>query len=98
MAINEKNANGDNVVTYITVKSMGKVAENCAKYLTTGSSVLVEGRLKLDQWKDTKTGQNRQMLYIHADMVTFLDSKPKTQTNQNNYENPPRPYDDDPVF
>ena len=97
MAINEK-INNNNIVTYITVKCMGKVAENCAKYLTTGSQVLVEGKLRLDQWKDKKTNQNRQMLYLHADIVTFLEKPQANNQILTNNDNPPHGYDDDPVF
>ena len=30
----------------------GKSAENCAKYLSKGSQVLIEGKIKTDQYKD----------------------------------------------
>ena len=93
-----KKINNNNIVTYITVKCMGKVAENCAKYLTTGSQVLVEGKLRLDQWKDKKTNQNRQMLYLHADIVTFLEKPQANNQILTNNDNPPHGYDDDPVF
>ncbi|MGD9874086.1 MAG: single-stranded DNA-binding protein [Kiritimatiellia bacterium] len=49
----------------------GRQAETCAQYLRKGSSVLVEGRLQLDQWKNDK-GENRSKLRIRANRVQFI--------------------------
>ena len=61
-------------VSYFDVKAFGKIAENCNKYLSKGSSVLVAGRLKQERWQD-KDGGNRSKVVIVADTVQFL-SKP----------------------
>ncbi|MFN9941099.1 MAG: single-stranded DNA-binding protein, partial [bacterium] len=37
-------------VTFVDFEAWGKTAEIMAKYLTKGRPVLIEGRLKLDQW------------------------------------------------
>jgi single-strand DNA-binding protein len=39
-----------------------------------GSPMLVEGRLRLDQWDDKQTGQKRSRLGVVADTVQFLGS------------------------
>lgn len=49
----------------------GRQAETCAQYLRKGSSVLVEGRLQLDQWKNDK-GENRSKLRVRASRVQFI--------------------------
>ena len=54
-------------------------AESCAQYLSKGAPVLVEGRLKLDQWK-TEDGQHRSRIYVRAHRVQFL---PRTQSVMN---------------
>ena len=46
-------------------------AENCAKYLTKGRSVFVEGRLQTRAWDD-KNGQKRYTTEIIANNVQFL--------------------------
>jgi single-strand DNA-binding protein len=52
----------------------GVQAENCAKYLTKGSSVSIEGRLTTRKWDD-KNGQTRFTTEIVASRVNFLSSK-----------------------
>jgi single-strand DNA-binding protein len=48
-----------------------KTAELCAKYLTKGRSVLVEGRLQTRSWED-KQGQKRYVTEIVASNVQFI--------------------------
>jgi single-strand DNA-binding protein len=47
-----------------------KTAENCEKYLRKGSSILVEGRLQMDEWQ-SKEGEKRSKLRVRADRVQF---------------------------
>jgi single-strand DNA-binding protein len=42
------------------------------QYLRKGSPVLLEGRLRLDQWDDKATGQKRSKLVVVAEDVRFL--------------------------
>ena len=60
-------------VCYVDVSVWGAQAESCSKYLQKGRPVLVEGRLKLDTWKDAE-GQTKQRHSIVADNVVFLGS------------------------
>lgn len=61
---------------YADVTTWKSQAESCARFLRKGSSVLIEGRLKLDTWQDRTTGENRQKLKIEAESVQFLDRRP----------------------
>jgi len=58
-------------VCFIDVDVWGAQADNCQKFLGKGSSILVEGRLKLDSWQDNE-GQKRSRHSIVADRVTFI--------------------------
>ena len=49
----------------------GKTAENCAKYLSKGRQVYVEGKLKTRSWDD-KEGNKRYTTEIVAQSVQFL--------------------------
>jgi single-strand DNA-binding protein len=60
-------------VCYIDVDVWGPQAESCNQYLKKGRPVLVEGRIKLDTWKETD-GQTRSKHSIVADRVVFLAS------------------------
>lgn len=49
----------------------GKQAEHCAKYLSKGRQVYVEGRLQTRQWQD-KDGQTKYTTEIQATTIQFL--------------------------
>ena len=57
--------------TFVDVDVWGRQAETCNQYLSKGSGVLIEGRLKLDQWQD-KDGNNRNKLKVVAERVNFM--------------------------
>jgi len=59
-------------VTFIDVDSFGKQAELIGQYLKKGSPLMVEGRLKLDQWDDKSTGQKRSRLGVVMEEFQFL--------------------------
>lgn len=74
MALNRTYKQGEqqrDEVTFVNVTVWGKSADACAKCIAKGSLVLVEGRLKLDQWE--KDGQKRSKLGVVAEGVQFLD-------------------------
>lgn len=77
MAINRKyrdNTGKDREeVVYVSVTVWGRSAENCGQYLDKGAPVLVEGRLKLDEWE--KDGQKQSRLGVVAERVQFLSSR-----------------------
>lgn len=70
--------NGEKVteVSYFDVEVWGQAAENCSKYLTKGSGIIVEGRLRQDRWE--KDGKTQSRVRITANAVHFL---PKRQGN-----------------
>jgi single-strand DNA-binding protein len=56
---------------FVDVASFGRSGENCNQYLRKGSTVLVEGRLKFDQWT-SQDGQKRSKHSVVADRVHFF--------------------------
>ena len=63
-------------VTFVDVDIFGRTAENVGQYMRKGRPILVEGRLRLDQWDDKQTGQKRSRLGVVAETVQFLGSAP----------------------
>jgi single-strand DNA-binding protein len=61
-------------VTFVDVDVFGRTAENVGQYMRKGSPILIEGRLKLDQWDDKQTGQKRSKMGVVAETVQFLGS------------------------
>src|SRR5437667_2439615 len=59
-------------VTFVDIDSFGKQAETIAQYLKKGSPLLMEGRLRLDQWDDKQTGQKRSKLNVVLESFKFV--------------------------
>jgi len=61
--------------TFVDVDAFGRQAETIGQYLKKGRPIMVEGRLKLDQWDDKQTGQKRSKLGVVLDRFEFIDSR-----------------------
>ena len=61
-------------VCFIDVTFFGRTAEIANQYLNRGKKVLVEGRLKLDQWTDNQ-GMKRSKHSITAETLQMLDGQ-----------------------
>ncbi len=68
-------------VCFVDVTVWGAQAESCNQYLQKGRPILVEGRLKLDTWKDQE-GNNRSKHTITAERVVFLGSRQDAEAGQ----------------
>ena len=85
-------------VMFVDIAFFGRTAEVAQQYLRRGSKVLIEGRLKFDQWTD-QNGQKRSKHSVSVESMQMLDSKgsnPSAQnkTPQTSQENTPPPVDD----
>jgi single-strand DNA-binding protein len=61
-------------VAFIDIDAFGKQAETIGQYLKKGRPILIEGRLRLDQWDDKQTNQKRSKLGVVLENFQFLDS------------------------
>lgn len=62
---------------YVNVSAWGRQAETCGQYLSKGSPILVEGRLRYEEWE--KDGQRNSRISITAERVQFM-SGPKSSS------------------
>lgn len=62
-------------VTFVDVEAWGKQAETVARYCVKGRPLLIEGRLKFDQWEDKASGQKRSKLKVVLESFQFIGSK-----------------------
>lgn len=89
-------------VCFIDLTFFGRTAEIANQYLKRGSKILVEGRLKLEQWTD-QNGGKRSKHAVTVDNMQMLDSRGdganaqegsyqgSNNYNQNNtYNQPPK--------
>ena len=79
MAINRtwtnKEGQKQEETTFVDVDAFGRQAEVIGQYLKKGRPVMIEGRLKLDQWDDKQTGAKRSKLGVILEGFQFLDSR-----------------------
>jgi single-strand DNA-binding protein len=66
--------------TWFRVTLWGKQAENASKYLTKGSPVYIEGRLRLDEWTD-RDGKTRTTLDVTATDMQFIGTRGEENTS-----------------
>jgi len=67
---------------FIDVTVWDRSAENCCQYLKKGSSIHVEGYLRLETWDDKTTGEKRSKVKVVADRVQFLDRKESSGSSE----------------
>ena len=65
-------------VTFVDVEAWERQAEVIAQYFKKGRPILVEGRLKLDQWEDKNTHQKQSKLRVRLESFSFIDTKSDT--------------------
>src|SRR5579864_8517728 len=62
-------------VTFVDVDAFGRQAEVIAQYMKKGRPLLVEGRLRLDQWEDKNTHQKQSKLKVVLEGFSFLGTR-----------------------
>ena len=61
-------------VTFVDVDAFGRQAEVIAQYMKKGRPLLVEGRLRLNEWEDKNTHQKVTKLRVVLESFSFIDS------------------------
>jgi single-strand DNA-binding protein len=80
---------------FVDCRAFGRQAETLNQYMSKGRPLLVEGRLKYDQWEG-KDGQKRSKLSVVTDTFQFLGSGPGGGSRGgSDRSQPPPPSDDD---
>ena len=79
-------------VCFIDITFFGRTAEIANQYLSRGKKVLIEGRLKLDQWTDQQ-GVKRSKHSITVETLQMIDAHGQSEgepigENSNNYSRP----------
>jgi single-strand DNA-binding protein len=75
LAVNDRRKGSDgqwvDETTFVDVTLWGRTAEVAGEYLSKGSPVLIEGRLKLDTWQ-TNDGQKRSKLHVVCERMQMV--------------------------
>jgi len=63
--------------TFVEINVWQRQAEICKNRLQKGSLVMIEGRLKTDQWEERETGRKRSRIVVVAEKVNFIALPPR---------------------
>jgi len=89
MASNEKRKDKEGILqditTWFKVTLWRNQAENAAKFLSKGSTVYIEGRLRIEEYTD-RDNKNRYVLDVQATDMQFIASKSESRGDA--YEEP----------
>lgn len=105
VAVNERRRNPqtgewEDVPNYVDCVMFGNRAESVARYITKGSKVAIDGRLRYSSWESN--GQRRSRLEVVVEEIEFLSRAPQggQQTHQQTYQQEPTldVYDEDIPF
>ena len=84
-------------VCFIDITFFGRTAEIANQYLNRGKKILVEGRLKLDQWTD-QNGAKRSKHSVIVDNMQMLDSRSQNEGGYNNQPPKQNSYEPDTSY
>jgi single-strand DNA-binding protein len=70
----DKSGEMSDITTWFKVTLWEKRAETASKYLTKGSQVYIEGKLRTEEWTD-KDGKTRTSLEVQATDMNFIGTK-----------------------
>ena len=75
-------------ILYLDVVAWGKKGETIADFMSKGKPILVEGRLKMDEWED-KDGKKRTKIKLNLESFNFVGPREAGE------DNPPQDSGDD---
>lgn len=80
VAVNDRRKNPqsgewEDVPNFIDVVMFGTRAESVSRFLSKGSKVAIEGKLRWSQWDDKDTGKKRSKVEVIVDEIEFLSSR-----------------------
>lgn len=70
--------------TFVDIDAFGKQAEVITKYFRKGKPIMVEGRLKLDQW-EANDGQKRSKLGVVLENFQFIGGRDDNDSSGNSW-------------
>ncbi|TLM78949.1 MAG: single-stranded DNA-binding protein [Actinobacteria bacterium] len=70
---NQSTGEWEEIPNYVGVVIFGKRADSLGRYLTKGTKVAVEGKLRYSEWE--KDGQKHSKLEVVADEIEFMSGR-----------------------
>ncbi|PKQ38235.1 MAG: single-stranded DNA-binding protein [Actinobacteria bacterium HGW-Actinobacteria-1] len=98
VAVNDRRKNPtsgewEDVPNFVDVTVFGARAEALSRFLSKGSKVAIEGKLRWSQWENPQ-GEKRSKLEVVADEIEFLSSREGGSGGGGSYQPPAAPSSD----
>lgn len=94
LAVNSTKKQGDQwveEVSFFDLVVFGRRGEALTQYLIKGTQIAIDGSLKQERWKDSKTQDNRSKIIIKVKSIQLLGGNKQGYNNNSNnsYSQPP---------
>jgi single-strand DNA-binding protein len=73
---------------FVDCVMFGNRAQAVQRFLSKGSKVSIEGKLRYSSWQDKQTGQNRSKIEVVVDEVEFMTARDQGQQDQGRAQAP----------
>jgi single-strand DNA-binding protein len=73
---------------FVDCVMFGNRAQAVQRFLSKGSKVSLEGKLRYSSWQDKQTGQNRSKIEVVVDEVEFMTARDQGQQDQGRAQAP----------
>lgn len=81
LAVNRRTSRKDSDPDWFALEIWGNIAEVAANYTDKGSLIGIQGELKLDEWVEQATGQQRVKPVIRVNNLELLGSNPHSNSH-----------------
>ena len=104
MAVNDRRKNPqsgewEDAPNYVDVVVFGARAESLSRFLSKGSKIIVDGKLRWSEWADKDSGAKRSKLEVVADDIDFASGRGEGGGGGGSYSAPSAaPATSEPVF
>lgn len=85
---NQQSGEWEDVPNFFDVTVFGARAESLSRFLSKGSKIAVEGKLRWHSWEDKNTGDKRSKVEIIADDIEFMSSREGSSGSGGGYSAP----------
>lgn len=96
MAVNDRRKNAqsgewEDAPNYVGVVVFGQRAESISRFLSKGSKIIVDGKLRWSEWDDKETGAKRSKIEVVADDIDFASGRGESGSGAGSYSAPSAP-------
>ena len=80
LAVNDRRKNSqtgewEDAPNYVDVLMWGQRGESLSRFLSKGSKIMVDGKLRWHEWEDKNSGDKRSKLEVVADDIEFASGR-----------------------